>query len=242
MTKPYVYLVIPEAVPDLFWLRARRINVPDVYKWLNENDVQFEHDWEILDQHFRTKEYVAWAENEEDESEEPIEHKDAPGVIYNISKEDTIFEYYVFHAINLADGRWYAHLYHMEESALDPIYADTLEEMDELVLEHCKYIYETSQDAPVWIAPGIEDKAYGGPEEGGWYYDTFELKQGPGIPVMTCVKRGDLECYEDEMKDWCDAQNVDRPEISSVLSEGRWSYRIFEEVPHSTPKERPRYE
>jgi hypothetical protein len=80
---------------------------------------------------------------------------------------------------------------------------------------------------------GIADLAYGGPEEGGWYYDTFQQVRTFTFPAR----------YHERAHHWleryCRIQNQGRPEISSVLSEGR--YVVRGGIASHEPKTRPRY-
>jgi hypothetical protein len=87
------------------------------------------------------------------------------------------------------------------------------------------------------------DRAFGGHEEGGWYFDC-------GEPVLHPLNRV-FEHYADAEKYFHDEclpaekeLNQGRPSISSVLSQGRYHFRIGSEfeVPAPFPSERPHYE
>ncbi len=117
---------------------------------------------------------------------------------------------------------------------------------------------ETSGDAEAGPEPTIYfaaiylvDLRYGGPEEGGWYYDCGELvtdgellrNAGLGLPTSFATSE---EAYQ-----WCKTQNdlldktlnTGRRPISSVLSEGQYYAMTHEgELPHYFPARRPRYE
>ena len=88
------------------------------------------------------------------------------------------------------------------------------------------------------------DRAYGGPEEGGWWYDTTEPVVGPDIPLPSVWRTMDeAQAACDALSDWCVEHNEGRREIGSVLSEGRYGTMIYEgQFPHPTPEERPHYE
>ena len=86
---------------------------------------------------------------------------------------------------------------------------------------------------------------YGGPEEGGWWYDA-------GTPVEAWVPVGFMD--EDQAYDYCRAMNEAEHEradaeedysYTSVLA-GRsthYAYRVEEDpVPHAYPERRPHYE
>jgi hypothetical protein len=87
------------------------------------------------------------------------------------------------------------------------------------------------------------DRAYGGPEEGGWWYNC-------GAPVLALGKfTRCFETYQEAMVYRDDLVvhqlpllNKGRRPISSVLSEGRYDVVIDEdEYPTPFPKERPYY-
>lgn len=88
------------------------------------------------------------------------------------------------------------------------------------------------------------DRAYGGPEEGGWYYDTQEPCIGRHYPLPRVVRtREEAEAEADKMSDWCVEHNEGRPSVNSVLSEGRYETMIYEgEWPKALPERRPHYE
>lgn len=84
----------------------------------------------------------------------------------------------------------------------------------------------------------IHDRAYGGPEEGGWFYDTYE-------PVPEeCVLASSVENAEEilEMKrKWCEEQNSDRRSPSSVLSDGHYVAHLEAWPAEYKPSNRPYY-
>ena len=95
------------------------------------------------------------------------------------------------------------------------------------------------------VAIYMEDRAYGGPEEGGWYYDTATLVMESRAAVLL---RGfdnepDAFAYADALNEvYITHWNEDRPEISSVLSEGRYHAIVNEGMPQPYyPEETPRY-
>lgn len=95
------------------------------------------------------------------------------------------------------------------------------------------------------VCVAMTDKAYGGPEEGGWYYDTTEPCLGGDYPIPVVVKtRDEAEAAADKMDaDFITDANEGRPSTSSVLSRGRYTAMIYEgEWPTSLPKEIPHYE
>lgn len=96
------------------------------------------------------------------------------------------------------------------------------------------------------VAIYMEDRAFGGHEEGGWYYETAELCMEPDCVVCTREFRTEVEAmdYADALNQGIVAQwNEDRPEVSSVLSEGRYHAIVSEGMPKPYyPETRPHYE
>ena len=81
---------------------------------------------------------------------------------------------------------------------------------------------------------------YGGPEEGGWYYDAGTLlKVMPVIPSKWAA-------LSDRIYKWCKRKNKLTSPRYSVLGgsdyEVRDWYRSLDEIPKSFPQERPHYE
>ena len=85
------------------------------------------------------------------------------------------------------------------------------------------------------------DLAYGGPEEGGWWYQCGEPVIGPELRAFT--SRDEAEAYRDELAAGAVAEmNEGLPEIHSVNSEGRYVAIIDEDAyPAAYPTERPHY-
>lgn len=79
---------------------------------------------------------------------------------------------------------------------------------------------------------GEVDRSYGGPEEGGWYYDDFRPIRVIVVPARKAERCARL------LKRWEDRQNEGRPQIHSVLSYGRAQVR--EGIEEAT--QRPHYE
>lgn len=90
----------------------------------------------------------------------------------------------------------------------------------------------------------LHNKSYGGPEEGGWWYDTYEPQIVPWAPLpVFVVTREEAEAWCDKQTLWCQEQNADRHPPSSMLSEGHYTTMIYEEeAPCIIPKEKPHYE
>ena len=91
----------------------------------------------------------------------------------------------------------------------------------------------------------LTDRAYGGPEEGGWYYDTGEYDEGMTavLPQATFYMRHQAEKGREEAQELLDANpNADRrSDVSSVLSEGRYVALLEMHEGRSWPQTRPYY-
>ena len=86
----------------------------------------------------------------------------------------------------------------------------------------------------------LVDRAYGGSEEGGWYYDTGEPVLTEHLKVFNdydaaLTYRNSLRPVETEM-------NEGRYSVNSVLSQGEYRFEICDGMPMSYPQERPYYE
>lgn len=96
------------------------------------------------------------------------------------------------------------------------------------------------------VAIYMEDLAYGGPEEGGWYYDTAQLVTEPEAAqfLRGFDKEAEARAYAKELNSTIMPQwNEGRPDISSVLSEGCYRAIVSEGMPQPYyPETRPHYE
>ena len=89
----------------------------------------------------------------------------------------------------------------------------------------------------------LVDRAYGGPEEGGWYYDYGNPVESRRVRVDWPQPIPDEYSHQLEfLKERYDKLNEGRPSIHSVLSEGR--YKVIEEdrFARSWPEKTPHYE
>lgn len=94
------------------------------------------------------------------------------------------------------------------------------------------------------VAIYLCDRAYGGPEEGGWYYDC-------GIPSTEPEHAQHARTFhdEDDAHDYArtlnetleDEWNQDRPDLNSVLSVGRYYAEAHNGDPAPYPTKRPFY-
>ena len=98
----------------------------------------------------------------------------------------------------------------------------------------------------VWVA--YVDQAYGGPEEGGWWYDTgifvFRGEEDSPLDCLQCFENeADAESAYEMLKILVNAANSDRRPPHSVLSSGYWMQAMMtRNAPKSWPSECPHYE
>lgn len=106
------------------------------------------------------------------------------------------------------------------------------------------------------VAIFMVDRAYGGPEEGGWWFDHGEpidhIPDGinPHDLITVFDSRDDVEAARKEALAWRDTlqtqldtyPNQGRREISSVLSTGRYAAELCVGWPKPFPEETPHYE
>jgi hypothetical protein len=101
-----------------------------------------------------------------------------------------------------------------------------------------------------WVALYLADLAYGGPEEGGWYFDAGTLVIDPetyrqvGYGPAGFAKSDDARAHAEAMNRQLDELNRGRPEKSSVNSVGVFEVRVFraQTLPTHFPETTPRYE
>jgi hypothetical protein len=105
--------------------------------------------------------------------------------------------------------------------------------------------------APFWtVAIYLCDRAYGGAEEGGWWYDYGERIDAalegvnPNSLLTVFTDEDEARSYAETLQLQLDATvNKGRREISSVLSEGRYYAEAHPgHPPHHYPEEVPHYE
>ncbi len=101
--------------------------------------------------------------------------------------------------------------------------------------------FEVPEGQTVWYVNEYEiDRVYGGPEEGGWYYDTGRFIRCRGV-FLDQHDAGALRdrIEENEMPER--RKGVREP--SSVLSTGEWPVALVEDHPgRDYPTEPPMYE
>lgn len=105
----------------------------------------------------------------------------------------------------------------------------------------CEDCLGSGLQIPYWVHICLTDRAYGGSEEGGWYFETSQLIESMG-PFST---REIADNHLASLQPHVDKMNENRPDINSVLSEGQ--YVCFVERRAGTvgevwPRQAPRYE
>lgn len=102
-----------------------------------------------------------------------------------------------------------------------------------------------------WVGVYLMDRAYGGPEEGGWYYDCGELvkdptfyQEHPEFTPRSFVDEKSAYDFQRQIEQWLhETVNVGRRPISSVLSEGVYGAMVLEGALNDHyPEARPHYE
>ena len=88
----------------------------------------------------------------------------------------------------------------------------------------------------------LYDRAYGGPEEGGWWFDYGEPDHGYWNFTRLFDNQDDARAYANTLDGVIAELNQGRPEVSSMASEGRYGWFIQEGYPHAWPVTRPHYE
>jgi hypothetical protein len=84
------------------------------------------------------------------------------------------------------------------------------------------------------------DRAYGGREEGGWWYDCGYPEDHPLNKVFST--KAEAIAYRDSIAGEADRMNDGLPSIDSVLCEGVYCFLINEGEAEPFPAVRPRYE
>jgi len=101
-----------------------------------------------------------------------------------------------------------------------------------------------------WVALYLVDLAYGGPEEGGWWYQTGTLVVDPqtynevgGAPAAF-VARADAAALRERLEPGLNKLNAGRPPIEASNSVGVYDLRITraQVLPTQFPDQRPHYE
>ena len=84
----------------------------------------------------------------------------------------------------------------------------------------------------------LYDREYGGPEEGGWWYNTYTPEFGVFIEDLNHISY-----VTESFQQWCNKENSERrSDVSSVLSEGKFIVCVEDHEAGFEPKVRPHYE
>ena len=94
-------------------------------------------------------------------------------------------------------------------------------------------VQELMPDDVMYVNVYLVDLAYGGPEEGGWWYQHEEP-----VEILTTT-RAESEALKKKLE--AEYNNEGRPSISSTLSEGRYDVRIEYTAGQDSPAVRPQY-
>lgn len=89
----------------------------------------------------------------------------------------------------------------------------------------------------IYVNLYLVDRAYGGPEEGGWYYD-YGIPEA-SIPVKTWAE---ANREEGRLLSLPEFSNEGRPEIWSVNSQGQYEVYFEDSVAKEFPRMKPHYE
>lgn len=86
-------------------------------------------------------------------------------------------------------------------------------------------------------------RCYGGPEEGGWYYDRGEPSEEFALHLRMFSRVKAAVAYAAQLDATvCAGANEGRRELSSVLSDGRYRASVQDGYPAAFPQSRPYYE
>ena len=88
----------------------------------------------------------------------------------------------------------------------------------------------------------MTDRAYGGPEEGGWWFDYGEPDDEFWQYTRLFATREEARDYGKALDPLIKELNEGRPSIGSVLSIGRYEWIIQDGYPHAWPERKPHYE
>jgi hypothetical protein len=95
------------------------------------------------------------------------------------------------------------------------------------------------------VAIYMTDREYGGPEEGGWWYNSYEPIARYGYLTRCFQTYEEARVYENELRSFIEKEklNEGRRHPNSVLSDGHFTTYITEgHYPEDLPRERPHYE
>lgn len=94
----------------------------------------------------------------------------------------------------------------------------------------------------VYLNLVIMDRAYGGPEEGGWWYNTYTPVVSLPLPVVTPEQQDLVVVFYNAMEKLVEELNRGRRPIDSVLSQGVYTFFLSKRPAENEPKTPPHYE
>ena len=108
----------------------------------------------------------------------------------------------------------------------------------------------TTRATLFWVAVYLIQMEWGGPEEGGWWYEEGGLVTAPdiyaelGVMPTSRLSEAEAEIVAAEMRTGLDALNDGRPALASTLSYGIYDVRVVrsDTLPSCIPGCRPRFE
>lgn len=158
-----------------------------------------------------------------------------------ICKCDTVIFFGTYLVVNKeASGRKFGkkEKYYIETNYRDSYFPDDKmeEDRDIPILIYSGAGEQLVQRKLVWVAVVISDKQYGGPEEGGWWYDTqtvLERHKAYDVSQVTVELYSLLKKYKGRQSPY---------PVDSVLCEGRLEIIVSDEMPRDFPKTKPYYE
>lgn len=105
---------------------------------------------------------------------------------------------------------------------------------------NCQIIFSDQERPPIprecyYVNVYLDDLGYGGPEEGGWYYDVSEVREINTVSTWDEAIKLKRELEEGLFS------NEGRPSIHSVLSRGQYRVMIEANPGESEPKRKPDY-
>jgi len=92
-------------------------------------------------------------------------------------------------------------------------------------------------DGPWFVNCHMIDRAYGGPEEGGWYFTYGVLEFS-----IECKSEARQRAVYLTLLDWVIEMNEGRPDIGQTNSDGVYSLTKDDQAGRNFPEERPHYE
>ena len=104
--------------------------------------------------------------------------------------------------------------------------------------------FDSAINQDVYVNVYLVDQLYGGPEEGGWWYDTGEPVESICVPAQSTsgLTREAAEKLRQSKQVYYDSLNKDRRPKHSVLSDGVYEVCLEDRFAEPYPETRPYYE